>query len=74
MLITLSHKTELEEAYSAHLLHYKDSVYLKHKAFLKVVKKHWLFLIQDCVVFEVSMIIWLYTVGDSIVMVKPKYA
>lgn len=31
---------------------------------MKVVKKHWLSLIQDCVAFEVSMIIWLYTVGE----------
>lgn len=68
LLITQRHKTELQEAYSADLLCYKDPVYLK------VVKKHWSSLIQDCVAFEVSMIIWLYTVGDSIVMVKPKYA
>lgn len=63
LIITLSHKTELEVAYAADLLHYKDPVYLKHKAFLEVVKKHWSSLTQDCVAFEVSMIIQLYTVG-----------
>lgn len=71
LIITLSHKTELEVAYSADLLHYNNPVCLKHKVFLKVVKKHWS---SACVAFEVGVIIWLYTVGDSIVMAKPKYA